>query len=127
MLLGGPSSTALACDTVFAAVMITLNGMVGLRLLVGGTRHGEQSFDKHGVNASLATLAAIAVLTMVRPNFTTTTPGPYYSTAQLAFVAVVSVVLLATALAPGIESAVSQAGAHKSCGGRLHRSGGAAA
>ena len=76
MLSGGPSTTALARDTVFAAVMIILNGMVGLCLLVVGTRHGEQSFDKYGVNASLATLAAIAVLTMVLPNFTTTTPGP---------------------------------------------------
>ena len=113
MLSSGPSTTALARDTVFAAVMIILNGMVGLCLLVGGTRHGEQSFDKYGVNASLATLAAIAVLTMVLPNFTTTTPGPYYSTAQLAFIAVVSVVLLATALAQRIESAVSQAGAPK--------------
>jgi Ca2+:H+ antiporter len=96
MLSGGPATTALARDTVFAAVMIILNGMVGLCLLAGGSRHGEQSFGKYGVNASLAALAAIAVLTMVLPNYTTTTPGPYYSTAQLAFIAVVSVVLYGT-------------------------------
>ena len=96
MLSGGPSTTALARDTVFAAVMIILNGMIGLCLLVGSHRHGEQSFGLLGVSASLATLAAIAVLTLVLPNYTTTVAGPFYSVSQLAFIAVVSVVLYGT-------------------------------
>ena len=96
MLSGGPETTALARDTVFAAVMIILNGMVGLCLLMGGQRHGEQSFGLLGVSASLATLAAIAVLTLVLPNYTTTVPGPFYSVSQLAFIAVVSIVLYGT-------------------------------
>lgn len=96
MLTGGASTTALARDTVFAAVMIILNGMVGLCMLVGGSRFKEQSFGLYGVSASLATLAAIAVLTLVLPNYTTTTPGPFYSTSQLSFIAVVSVVLYGT-------------------------------
>jgi Ca2+:H+ antiporter len=96
MLSGGPSTTALARDTVFAAVMIILNGMVGICLLVGGKRYGEQRFGRLGVNASLATLAAIAVLTLVLPNYTTTVPGPFYSVSQLAFIAVVSIVLYGT-------------------------------
>src|SRR5512134_3008088 len=62
MLAGGPDTAALARDTVFAAVMIILNGIVGLCLLAGGTRHGEQVFGLYGVNASLATLATMAVL-----------------------------------------------------------------
>ena len=96
MLTGGPSTTALARDTVFAAVMIILNGMMGLCMLMGGTRFGEQRFGLYGVSASLATLAAIAVLTLVLPNYTTTVPGPYYSVGQLAFIAVVSLVLYGT-------------------------------
>jgi Ca2+:H+ antiporter len=87
MLSGGPSTSALARDTVFAAVMLILNGMVGLCLLVGANRYGEQSFSLFGVSASLTTLAAIAILTMVLPNYTTSVPGPFYSTSQLAFVA----------------------------------------
>ena len=96
MLSGGPSTTALARDTVFAAVMIILNGMVGLCMLMGGSRFGEQRFGLYGVSASLATLAAIAVLTLVLPNYTTTVAGPFYSVAQLAFIAVVSIVLYGT-------------------------------
>ena len=96
MLAGGPSTAALARDTVFAAVMIILNGIVGLCLLVGGSRFREQSFGLYGVSASLATLAAIAVLTLVLPNYTTTVPGPVYSPSQLGFIAIISLVLYGT-------------------------------
>jgi Ca2+:H+ antiporter len=96
MISGGEAATGLARDTVFAAVMIILNGMVGICLLAGGARHREQSFRQHGVSAALATLAAISVLTMVLPNYTTTTPGPAYSDSQLAFIAIVSIVLYGT-------------------------------
>lgn len=96
MISGGEATTALARDTVFAAVMIILNGMVGICLLAGAARHHEQSFGQRGVSAALATLAAIAVLTMVLPNYTTTTPGPFYSASQLAFIAIVSLVLYGT-------------------------------
>ena len=96
MIVGGPTASALARDTVFAAVMIILNGIIGLCLLVGSIRHGEQRFGLYGVNASLATLAAIVVLTLVLPNYTTSTPGPDYSPAQLGFIAVISLVLYGT-------------------------------
>jgi Ca2+:H+ antiporter len=95
-IAGGADASALARDTVFAAVMIILNGIVGLCLLVGGTRFGEQKFELLGVSASLAALAAITVLTLILPSYTLTTPGPVYSSSQLAFIAVVSLVLYGT-------------------------------
>lgn len=96
MLASGPDGAALARDTVFAAVMIILNGMVGLCLLVGGLKHGEQQFGLNGVKAALTTLAAITVLTLVLPNYVESLPGPYYNNSQLAFIAVVSLVLYGT-------------------------------
>ena len=93
MLSGGEAEAALARDTVFAAVMIILNGLVGLCLLVGAARHREQSFGQAGVSASLATIAALSILTLVLPNYTLTTPGPTYANSQLAFVGLVSLVL----------------------------------
>jgi Ca2+:H+ antiporter len=98
MFAGGPAAAPLARDTVFAAVMLILNGMVGLCLLLGSHRHGEQSFTLSGVNASLATLAAIVTLTLVLPNYTVTTPGPSYSATQLGFIAFVSLALYGTFL-----------------------------
>ena len=76
---------ALARDTVFAAVMIVCNGIVGLCLLWGGARHHEQGFQLRGASAALAVLAALTILTLVLPNVATTTPGPYFSTSQLVF------------------------------------------
>jgi Ca2+:H+ antiporter len=96
MQSGGPAATALARDTVFATIMIILNGLVGLCLLIGGKYFGEQSFGLRGVSASLATLAAIAALTLVLPNYTTTVTGPFYSASQLGFVATVSLILYGT-------------------------------
>jgi Ca2+:H+ antiporter len=96
MIAGGEATAGLARDTVYAAVMIILNGMLGLCLLAGGARHREQSFGQHGVAAALTTLTAIAMLTMVLPNYTTTMPGPAYSDSQLVFIAIVSIVLYGT-------------------------------
>jgi Ca2+:H+ antiporter len=93
MRSGGPDKAALARDTVFATVMIILNGIVGLCLLVGGLRHREQSFRTEGAGPALAALVALSSLSLVLPTFTTTTPDHTYSTAQLAFAAVASLVL----------------------------------
>jgi Ca2+:H+ antiporter len=93
MITGGPEKAALARDTVFAAVMIVCNGIVGLCLLAGGMRHREQAFQLQGANAALVVLIALTTLTLVFPNLTTTTPGPSFSPSQLIFAAIVSVVL----------------------------------
>lgn len=83
----------LARDTVFAAVMLILNGIVGGCLLIGGIRHREQPFQQSGVSASLATLSVLTILALVLPNYTASEPGPVYSESQLAFVAVVTLML----------------------------------
>jgi Ca2+:H+ antiporter len=93
MIAGGEESAALARDTVFAAVMIILNGILGLSLLVGGLRHGEQSFGLDGVGAALVALGTIVIMTLVFPNYTVTTPGPFYSPSQLTLIAIVSLVI----------------------------------
>lgn len=93
MLSAGPEKAGLARDTVFAAVMIVCNGIVGICLLVGGIRHREQDFQIRGASAALAVLASLSVLTMVMPNYTTTSVGPMLSSSQLAFAGVSSLVL----------------------------------
>ncbi|HXA37031.1 MAG TPA: hypothetical protein VNW26_11895 [Steroidobacteraceae bacterium] len=93
MTAGGEEAAGLARDTVFAAVMIILNGIVGLCLLVGGLKHREQNFSLDGATAALVALATIVILTLVFPNYTVTTPGPYYSPSQLALIAVVTLVV----------------------------------
>ncbi|WP_199140855.1 calcium:proton antiporter [Pedobacter sp. ASV12] len=93
MLTGGPETTALARDTVLAATMIILTGMIGICLLVGGAKYREQEFSLSGVSVALVALIAITVLTLILPNYTTSTPGPVYSQVQLGFVAIISLVI----------------------------------
>jgi Ca2+:H+ antiporter len=93
MIKGGAETSALARDTVFAAVMIVCNGIVGLCLLAGGMRHREQGFQLQGANAALAVLIPLTMLTMVLPNVTVATPGPTFSEPQLTFAAAVSLIL----------------------------------
>lgn len=92
-LSDAPGAGDVARDTVFAAVMIVLNGVVGLSLIVGGRRHHEQVFMFDGVSAALGVLGTLAILTLVLPNFTTSATGPVYSPMQLGFVGAVSLVL----------------------------------
>jgi Ca2+:H+ antiporter len=97
VMIGAPAEKAgLARDTVFAAVMIVCNGIVGLCLLWGGARHHEQGFQVHGASAALAVLAALTILTRVLPNLTTSTPGPQLAQSQLIFEGIVSLVLYAS-------------------------------
>jgi Ca2+:H+ antiporter len=93
MLSAGPEKAGLARDTVFAAVMIICNGIVGVCLFVGGLHHREQEFQAPGAKAAMAVLVALLVLTMVLPNFTSSTPGPMLTSSQLAFSGLMSLVL----------------------------------
>ena len=90
MLGGGPEKASLARDTVFSAIMIVCNGIVGLCLLLGGLRHRVQGFQLHGANAALGVLVPLAVLTLILPNYMLNAPGPALDTTQLAFVGLVS-------------------------------------
>lgn len=98
IMLGEKAVPTLARDTVFAVVMIVCNGLVGLCILAGGLRYREQDFQVTGVNVYLSVLIVLATITLVLPNYTQATPGPIYSSSQLIFVSVVTVVLYAVFL-----------------------------
>jgi len=93
MIATPAESAGLARDTVFAAVMIVCNGIVGLCLLMGGARHHEQGFQVQGASAALAVLVALTSLALVLPNYVARELGPLYSTPQLVFAGLVSLVL----------------------------------
>jgi Ca2+:H+ antiporter len=93
MVSGGSETSTLARDTVFAAVMITCNGIVGLALLVAALERHVASFNAEGTASALATVLTLATLSLVLPSFTTSRQGPEFSPEQLAFAAVASLAL----------------------------------
>ncbi|MFN8075016.1 MAG: hypothetical protein U0Q15_06300 [Kineosporiaceae bacterium] len=106
MVSGGKDTSTLARDTVFAAVMITCNGVVGLALLLGSLRFGLARFNAEGSGAALATVATLATLSLVLPSVTSARPGPEFSGGQLVFAAVASLALYLAFVA-------TQAGRHR--------------
>jgi Ca2+:H+ antiporter len=96
MLSASDGSGEVARDTVFATVIIVLNGVVGLCLVMGGRRHFEQTFQLQGATSSLAVLGTLATLALILPNYTLAISGPSYSTAQLIGVGVMSLILWST-------------------------------
>lgn len=85
MLTGGQAYAAFARDTVYAAVMLLLNGVVGLCLFIGGNKFHTQTFSAHSVRIALVSLVSIVAFTMILPTFTKSHAGPYYTEAQLFF------------------------------------------
>ena len=93
MASGGDDASTLARDTVFAAVMITCNGIAGLALLAGALKHGTPAFNAEGTGSALATVATLATLSLVLPTFTSGAAGPRFTPAQLTFAALASLLL----------------------------------
>jgi Ca2+:H+ antiporter len=99
VMLHGANNPTLPRDTIFAVLMIVLNGMVGLSLLVGGWVHKEQHYNLQGANTYLSVIVPLAVLSLILPDFTRTTPGPTLSGTQQAFLVVVTLSLYAAFVA----------------------------
>lgn len=99
LMLHEANSSTLVRDTLFAVVMLILNGIVGLSLLVGGWHHREQQYNLQGANTYLSVIIPLAVIGLILPSYTVTTAGPTLSAAQEAFVALMAVGLYGTFLA----------------------------
>jgi Ca2+:H+ antiporter len=95
MVGSGSETSTLARDTVFAAFMITCNGVLGVAVVVGAFRDRVASFNAEGTATALATVITLATLCLVLPRFTTGEAGPEFSPGQLAFAAVASLALYA--------------------------------
>lgn len=91
----GSEKPALARDTIFAVVMLVLNGFMGLALLLGGLRHREQPYNLQSANAFLMMILPLTILGLVLPNHTRSTPGPVLSTFQMVFLSLQSVIIYA--------------------------------
>jgi Ca2+:H+ antiporter len=99
VMLTGEQNPTLARDTLFSVLMIVLNGMVGVTLLLGGLRHGEQSYNLKGSTAYLGVIIPLAGLGLVLPRYTTSAPGGEVTPLMGAFLIVMSVGLYAVFLA----------------------------
>lgn len=92
MLHGEPNPT-IARESVFSTVMIVCGGVLGLSLLLGGWRHQNQAHKQQATSSLLSVVVALAVITLILPNFTLAPHHGAYSTLQLVFVSTMCLLL----------------------------------
>ncbi|KZK90275.1 Sodium/proton antiporter ChaA [Pseudovibrio sp. Ad46] len=99
IMLTGGTNEPLARDTMLAVLNIVLNGMVGISLLLGGLKYGEQPFNTQGARSFLSVLIPLATFSLILPRYTTSTADPSLSTGQQISFAVMISLLYAIFLA----------------------------
>lgn len=79
IMMGSTNSPTLVRDTIYAAVMLDINGILGLAALLGGLRHGEQPYnDDSSRTYSVMILTAMGI-SMIVPEFIPAAKWHYYS------------------------------------------------
>lgn len=69
ILMANGSNPTLARDTVYAAVMMDINGIIGIAAIIGGIRHGEQKYNLNASNSYIAMLLVTLGIAMFVPDF----------------------------------------------------------
>ena len=82
VMLSAKDVPTLGRDTMFAVLMIVLNGVVGLGLLVGGLRHHQQRYNLKGASAFLSVIIPLTTIALIIPNFTSSTSDGTLTTLQ---------------------------------------------
>ncbi len=90
IMVGGHAGHHVARDTMFAVIMLILNGLIGFALVMGGLRRREQTFNSRSASAFLAMIAALSLIGLVMPRLTVSRPGGYMSEQMELFVACAS-------------------------------------
>ncbi|WDR07480.1 calcium:proton antiporter [Devosia rhodophyticola] len=69
ILMANGAGETLVRDTIYAAVMIDINGILGLAALVGGLKHGEQPYNDDSGRTYLVMIATAMSISMIVPEF----------------------------------------------------------
>jgi Ca2+:H+ antiporter len=84
IMMNNGASPTLVRDTIYAAVMLDINGILGLAALLGGLKHGEQPYnDDSGKTYGVMILTAMGI-SMIVPEFVPRDRWQYYSVFTIA-------------------------------------------
>ena len=92
VMLGGGAPT-IGRDTMFAVMMIVLNGVIGLSLVIGGLKHHTQDYSLPGASAYLSVIIPLVTIALILPSVTTSTDAQTLSTTQAILFAAATIAL----------------------------------
>lgn len=90
IMIAGHSEAHVARDTMFAVIMMIMNGLIGFALVMGGLRKREQTFNAKSASAFLALITALTLIGLVMPRLTVSRPGGFMSEQMELYVACAS-------------------------------------
>jgi Ca2+:H+ antiporter len=94
VLLQGDPNPTLARDTVFAAVMFDINGILGLAAIVGGLKHGSSKYNVDSANSFIAMLLVAIGIGMFIPDFVPESQWRIYSAFSVGVMAIMYLAFL---------------------------------
>ena len=69
MVMSHEPSPTLVRDTIYAAVMLDINGILGLAALMGGLKHGEQAYNDDSARTYTVMILTAMAISMIVPEF----------------------------------------------------------
>lgn len=79
IMMSHDHSPTLARDTIYAAVMLDMNGIIGLAALLGGLKHGEQPYNDDSSRSYGVMIMTAVSISMLVPEFIPTAQWHVYS------------------------------------------------
>ena len=82
-------NSVLARDTIYSAIMLDINGLLGVAAIIGGLKFGEQPYNVDSSNSYMSMLLVAIGLAMVLPHLI----DPSHHTAYMWFIVVIFILL----------------------------------
>jgi Ca2+:H+ antiporter len=78
-MMAHTSSPTLVRDTIYSAVMLDMNGILGIAAILGGLRYGEQPYNVDSGNTYIVMILTAVGISMIVPGFIPVTSWKFYS------------------------------------------------
>ena len=95
VLLGPGEFPTIGKDSIFSVMMIIMNLVMGICLIGGGLKYGEQEYNAQGALSYLSMIVLLGGVSMVLPNFIVGAGGGTFTSFQALFISVVIAIVYA--------------------------------
>lgn len=93
VMLGPAESPTIGKDSIFSVMMIIMNLVVGLSILLGGLKYGEQAYNTQGTLSYLSMIVVLGGLSLLLPNFIVGAGGGMFTAIQAISISTLTIVL----------------------------------
>lgn len=100
IMMSNQASPTLVRDTIYSAVMLDINGILGLAALMGGIKHGEQPYNDDSARSYSVMILTAMSISMVVPEFIPESDWKAYSMFTIGAMLVLYAVFLRMQVGP---------------------------